>query len=79
MPMYAKWVSACTTAMISSCSSASRISILAPSDSKSDEISGSHLPVFPSTGVKIMVWPFRADIVGPNMGCVPSTSTPFGA
>ncbi len=78
MLKYAKCVSPCTTAMTRSCVSASTISTFAPSRSKRSVNIGSHRSHL-FDGVIITVCPRIAGMLGPNIGCVPITSTPSGA
>jgi len=79
MEMYAKWVKPCTTAIIRSCSRGVANSIWAPCFSYNERITGSQCSHRPSTGTSITIWPCRSGMVGPNIGCVPSISTPSGA
>ncbi len=78
MLKYAKCVSPCTTAMTRSCVSASTISTFAPSRSKRSTRTGSHRSHL-FDGVIITVCPLMSGMLGPNIGCVPITSTPAGA
>ncbi len=63
--------------MTRSCTPASTISTFAPSPSKRSMMSGSHRPHL-LEGVIITVCPRMSGMLGPNIGCVPITSTPSG-
>jgi hypothetical protein len=77
--IYAKCVRPCTTAIIRSCSIAVVTSICAPAFSYRERMTAVQCPHLASTGTMITVCPCRSGIVGPNIGCVPSNSTPSGA